>query len=422
MATAAAHRRNFGTVPTAVPAGESCNVLGWKVFKPGFWKGDYYSAADCKRTVDNFQKYSTGDEAYVKAKAKLGHDDEQRLANSLGLPNQGRIVDCRPTEDGGFEIDISGVPTATGQEINAGRLNDGSVELEWDVPDPSDPQKTIPGPVLTGVAFLGEEQPGVKGLPAPRATFSERTTGRRTRRIRFSEVDPMNRDDLIAQLKAKGIDVGADPALANLPDEALAALLKVAPAAAMTATPAQTVPPPAPGATMSDEEKKDKDDMAAKFADLEKKNADLSAQFNHLSAAFAEATKDKDDVKAAAAFAKDFQSARATQKRDRAVEIVEKACVEGRVLPAVKDHLIDDLCKLSDEKKDCFAEGVVKGKTPFTVECEKLLARPRDARFSANAKPLGNGVGGIDPVRRKELLGHAGELGRTIIRNETAKK
>lgn len=416
---AAAQRRKFGTAPTAVPAGDSCNVLGWKVFKPGFWKGNYYSAADCKRVVENFQKYSTGDEAYVKAKAKLGHDDEQRLANSLGLPNQGWITDCRPSEDGGFEIDIQGVPTATGQEINAGRLNDGSVELEWDVPDPSDPRKTIPGPVLTAIAFLGEEQPGVKGLPAPRATFSERTTGRRTRRIRFSEVDPMNRDDLIAQLKAKGIDIGANPALANLPDDALAALRQAVPAAAMTATP-PPVPPPATGAVMSDD--KDKDDMAAKFADLEKKNTEMAAQFAHLSAAFAEVTKDKDDVKAAAAFAKDFQSVRTQQKRERATEIVEKASIEGRILPAAKAHLINDLCLLSDERKDCFAEGATKGKTPFAVACDELLARQRDARFSANVKPLGNGSSGIDPVRRKELLGHTGELGRTIIRNETAKK
>lgn len=221
----------------------------------------------------------------------------------------------------------------------------------------------------------------------------------------------MDRDQLIAQLKAKGIDIGANPALANLPDDALAALLQSVPAAAMNAPPPPAVPPAA-GATMADDaDDKDKDDMSAKFDAL-------SAQFNHLSAAFAETQKDKDDVKQAAAFAKDFQSARAEQKRERATEIVTKACNEGRALPAAKDHLISDLCKLSDEKKDCFADGVAKGKTPFAAACEELLARPRDARFSASAKPLGT-ADAISQERRKELLGHT-QNGRAVLRREAA--
>ena len=113
--TTTAKRRSFGTAPVAVPAGESCRVLGWQVFKPGFHKKQYYSAEDCRRVVENFAKYSVGDEAPIKVKAKLGHDDEQRLANSLGYPNQGWVKECRPTPDGGFALDIDGVPVATGR-------------------------------------------------------------------------------------------------------------------------------------------------------------------------------------------------------------------------------------------------------------------------------------------------------------------
>jgi hypothetical protein len=388
---------------TAVPAGDSCRVLAWKVFKPGFHKGQYYSANECKRTVENFAKLSAGDDAYLKAKAKLGHDDEQRLANSIGMPSMGRITACRLTPDGGFEIDIEGVPVKIGEEINAGRINDGSVELNWDVPDPQDPTKFVDGPVLTAIAFLGEEKPGVKGLPSPKAVFSA-STRRTARRIRMSEVDPMNRDELIAQLKAKGVDVAADPALANLPDDALAALLKAMPAAAPAAGPA----------VMSDD--KDTDDMAKKYAELEKKNAEMAAKFAALEAGMDSLKKSEDEVKQAAKFAKDYRATVEDLKRQRAVKACEDACNSGRMLPAAKDQTVADLMKLSDDKAACFSEGANKGKTPFQAEIEAILARTPDARFSA-AKVSSTEVESVSVERRKQLLKHAGEAGRVAIAN-----
>jgi len=422
-----------GSGPKATPAGESYKITGWKVFKPGFWKGDYYSAADCKRVVENFQKYSTGEAPYIKPKTKLGHDDEQRLANSLGLPNQGPVVGCRLTEDGGFELDIDGVPVPTGKEIEAGRINDGSVELDWNVPDPTDPQKVIPGPVLMGIAFLGEEHPGVKGLPAPKVTKFSEPTNRQRRNIRFSEVSPMNRDELIAQLKAKGLDIGADPSLANLPDEALAALLKsmpapaapttpstVAPGANMSGTVADTNPTPATTNPNPDSMIPGKNQYSALMSQVE----ELKTQMNHMSAAFAEATKDKEETKMAVAMAKDYQAGIREQKKIKATTTVEKAIMEGRALPAAKNALINDLCLLSNEKKDCFAAGTANaGKTPFETACEELLKRPADRRFSANPNPLGSGNGDnqIDPSRRAKLLS-ATESGRTVLRREAAGK
>lgn len=415
------------TGPKATLAGESYRVDNWKVFKPGFHKGRYYSAADCKRIVDNYAKYSTGPEPYVKVKTKLGHDDEQRLANSMGMPNQGPVSNCRLTEDGGVELDIDNVPTFTGKEIEAGRINDGSVELQWDVPDPIDPRKIIPGPVLMGVAFLGEEHPGVKGLPSPKVTkFNDQPT-RHCRIIRFSEVDPMNRDELIAQLKSKGLDVGADPALANLPDDALAALLKSMPAPTSTSPP-RTV---APGANMSTADANptptttnpNPDSMIPNkqdYAALSKKFDDMQTQMNHLSAAFAEVAKDKDDTKMAVAMAKDYQAGIREQKTAKATQTVERAILEGRALPAAKSALISDLCLLSNEKKDCFAAGTANaGKTPFELACDELLKRPADRRFSANPNPLGSANTGIDPNRRAKLLSST-EAGRTVLRKEQA--
>lgn len=221
----------------------------------------------------------------------------------------------------------------------------------------------------------------------------------------------MNRDDLIAQLKAKGVDVSADPALANLPDEALAALLKAMPAAT-----------PAPAPTMPDG-KDDTDQfkaMMAKFADMEKKQEEMSAKFGHLNAAFADSCKDKDEVKAAAAFAKDYVAAQQDIKKSRATEVVAKAVSEGRALPVAKDYLIDDLCRLPDDKKSCFADGANKGKSPFAVACEELLKRPKDMRFNSEPNPLATGTQKMDESRRRELLSHAGEIGHSILRREKA--
>src|SRR3954468_9282354 len=89
------------TTATPVPAAGSCRVLGWKVFVPGYHKGRYYSAADCDRVVENFGRLSAGSDPYLKPKAKLGHDDEQIVALSLGFPNCGFITGCRKTPDGG---------------------------------------------------------------------------------------------------------------------------------------------------------------------------------------------------------------------------------------------------------------------------------------------------------------------------------
>jgi hypothetical protein len=46
----------------------------------------------------------------VKAKGKIGHDDEQSIAKSLGLPAAGRITACREVPGGGFAIDIENIP------------------------------------------------------------------------------------------------------------------------------------------------------------------------------------------------------------------------------------------------------------------------------------------------------------------------
>ena len=45
-----------------------------------------------------------------------------------------------------------------------------------------------------------------------------------------------------------------------------------------------------------------------------------------------------------------------------------------------------------------------------------------DRRFSAAPNPLPGGTDKMDAGRRAELLGHTGELGRNILRQEAGKK
>lgn len=178
--------------PTAAPAQTTpppatCNVLGWVVFGPGAHKDgkDFYSPAMCERIPANFARLK----GHTVPRAKIGHDQRQlvaeRLKKSLGFLSVGDVTGVRPVAGfpGYVEIDVRNVPTrAVGGEIAAGRLNSGSVELIPGILDPDDPAERIEGPILTGVSFLGEEQPAVRNFPrelrarsVPRATFDDGT-------------------------------------------------------------------------------------------------------------------------------------------------------------------------------------------------------------------------------------------------------
>lgn len=224
------------TVTPSLPA--VCRVRGWRVFGPGYHKGTLYTPDDCKRLAANYARLRE----VLPPSAKLGHDSQQRLKKSLGFLNLGTVVGVEADPHGNVSIDVDGVPTAVGAEGNAGRLNSGSVELLPKFADPDDPAREIPGPVLTGVAFLGEEQPAVKGFPPPVFEFEDGTPvppsldpapwlaaqaevaraalndppaapptvsvgGRQYTAtvICFSEMSPMNPEELKAKLEAAGL-------------------------------------------------------------------------------------------------------------------------------------------------------------------------------------------------------------------------
>lgn len=419
-----------GTAP------DTFRVANWRVFAPGFHKGRLYTPADCAATVRNFELLSAGENPTLRVKAKFGHDADQRIAQSLGVMNAGLVTACRAAPDGGFAIDVDGIPATlmipdaeTGEPVafdlkkafDDGNICDGSVELVWDAyPDPANPTQMLPGPVLEAVAFLGEERPGVKGLPRPVATFSDRTrSGPRRARVVFSEVDPMpTRDDILQQLQAANIDV-SDPQIAALPDEALYALLKQVTgdtfAAAMkakyAAVPANPDPktnaPPAadtkPAAKMGVSDPDNLDAVkgfAAKFDDLMDQMGKMTARLSSCEQAV-QATQDQ--AKMAAQFAADFHATAETQKKQLATETVDRAVREGRAMPHARDYLLADLLKLPNGRKDVFAAGHAQaGRTPFESACAALLARPVTHLFSDTADPTPD-ADDLTPFQRKAL-------------------
>jgi len=244
----------------------TCSVVDHPFFGPGVHKKKLYSDDDIRRMERAFARLSAGDSPHLTPKVGLGHDRDQEFAASLGFGNVGRVVAARRDPDGLLRLTLRDIPAEVGAEINARRLDGGSIEIDDSAPDPDDPAITIPGPILTGLALLGGEQPAVKGCPPPTAVFDDGTPVPASRSpakwlntaaevlaratpktpglkppglsaayapayaarrgfsvsIAFSEMFQMDRAGILDQLRQKGID---DPSLSGMSDAQLKALL-----------------------------------------------------------------------------------------------------------------------------------------------------------------------------------------------------
>jgi hypothetical protein len=434
--------RFFNSPPPPLEPGEqpeTFRIAGWKVFRPGYHKGRLFARLDCKHTVDNFQILSTGENPHLRPKAKFGHDTEERIKKSLGVPNVGTVSDCRfDPADGGFFIDIDNIPSRlmvpdaiTGEpvsfdlkaEFDRGGFNDGSVELEYGLPDPNDPAKKLPGPVLVGVAYLGEEQPAVKGLPAPVATFSAHSSGQlpeseyarrisntRARRTRvvFSEVEPMpTRDEILAKLKELNIDVG-DATIAGKTDDELFNMLKVlgddglkSAMAKKFAAESKPDPVPTPTPTIASDKPEDKEGFATKFSAF---MDDCTKRMGAMEQAVGDMQKLKPDLQAAAKFSQDYTAIVANQKRDTITLAVDAAVREGKLLPADREDKI--AAGMTKDNATKFSAGADAGKTPLEVWLAELAGRAPSFMFSETIDDSGKDAEGnavLSPAARKML-------------------
>lgn len=171
-----------GAADAATPDRQTCRVDAWPVFVNGLHKGENYPPGQLDRMVENFARLSGPDAEvrgvdggpWLEAPAKLGHNARQRAKASLGFPAFGRVTRVeRGSADGWLRLWLDEVPARVGGWINGRLLRSGSIELKDSVPDPRDPAKPIPGPILTGVGFLGEEPPAVPGGGKLRAVFAD---------------------------------------------------------------------------------------------------------------------------------------------------------------------------------------------------------------------------------------------------------
>ena len=405
-------------LPTPTPADDGSDtfeILSWRVFGPGYWKGDYYSPARVARVVANHRTLAAANPNHAP-RVKLGHDKQQRLAASLGLPNVGRVTDLRLMPDGWFEIDVRGIPKtvmASDADGNAvvydlhaavrdGQYDSGSVELTPRVRHPDRPTEWLED-VFDGIALLGEENPALRTVDRPRPTTANRSYSRDYREHRtdgtrtahaadpltrstadstpavffsqdYSETHPM-RDQWIQMVAEKLGLTPDDPSLTTATDEQLKAWADKFGTDDFAAGKkkmygAETVPTPAAGTGTA--QTTGQFDQAAFMSECAEMFSEMTDPLvKRLEAAEAAVT----DVK------KKGDDATTTAMMSEAVRVVDECVRTGRLMPRLKEQTLADLRKLTADTK-VFSDGADKGMTAFQASLRDLAGRQPDAMFS----------------------------------------
>jgi hypothetical protein len=418
--------------PPPNPNRGSCELRHWTVFAPGYWKGRLYAPADLARMAANYRTLR----AHLTPIVKLGHDVDQvlaqRLEQSLGFLNMGQVTNAGLNPDGSFWIDAKGIPIEVGAQINAGRINTGSVDLDPKAPQPSDPAKILVGPIFLAISLLGEEQPALKdvrlrmpqavfadGSPVPpatsaaawleamgeitRATFSALSGNRRAddhsrQTLCFSdycpspnpETKPVDPQALIAALKA-------------LPPEQLQALLQqvqgqmsaagVPDAPGATMPPAPTPPQPDPNQFTAFADDPDVPDWGkAMMSAFSNYTSNCTQRMGAMESAIGGL---KPTVEQAAAFSAEYQANVAKLRRSEVERDVQQAIVEGRLQYRDKHTFVD--AGLAKSTTATFSDGADKGKSHYEAWRDELLSRNPSFMFSEEVADGGHeGTSGRD--------------------------
>lgn len=436
-------------VPSLPTMPVTCKVPGVVSFTGGLRNGAIYTRADITELVDNFTKYSLGDDAYWKPYATVDHEETTQWAG-LSL---GDVVAARGVNVGGkpgLELDLERVPTPIGQLINSGQLR--AVSVEWFDQDlapfngPDD--KPILSKVLKCVTFIGSDSEASKGMPPPVAMFRDRPIPKPPAckfinpkpTIRFGD-SAMDRSAMLAALATFGVDTAA--VTDAVPDELLQALV--------TAFQAKVNPEPAQ--KMGD----GKCDMTQKMGDLgapaiaapalaapsaiagvppqsitlKFRDAVQTVRIDPnsgagLQALFAKAGADYDQLHADLAALQKTESHRVNAARDQRVAAFRdemtgntggKAAMTPVQFATIKPLL--ETCDSQTVRK--FADGKATGTHLEEVMAGLRLSFPAVKRFGDHLQdPLkGNSDAKMSPDRRRELLSKTPE-GEAVLRREKA--
>lgn len=452
----------------------SGSIDAWPVFKPGFWKGRYYTAQDCKDIVNNFQLLSTGERPYLRVKAKLGHDPGQKLAQalgfaagtggltdppgrakqSIGLPSCGNVTDCQLGPNNEVQIWVRNIPPGLMTEIKEKRIADGSVEIKRGLPNPKDPTQVLRGPVLEYIAFLGEETPGVRGLPIPSVQFSEDYQTIITNRhptttvecLKFSEFETVDKDAILAEL-AKYIDV-TDAIRAMDPDQLTAVLDSVqsqntmqkmgaycTPQKATMSDPASNAPAvtPVPATNPTDSTKPAVAPMANQTTDqmgemkrmfssmLSEATTPINDRLNGMEASSKAAMSAATGVQAkmgqAIKFSQEYAEHVHAQHKVAVTTVVKNAVSAGRLQPFDLDDFVAIGMGKSTSAK--FSDG--SPETQYEAWVKAMADRPVTAMFGEEVSVQAGDDGTNDPFIEQCLK--ASHQGRVVLaEREKAKK
>lgn len=206
------------------------------IFAAGKHRGKEYTTRDLDDMVKNYQKFSSGDSAKLRVPAVIGHDESQDWLASSSLPAAAWPTNLR--RDGKYlYADFEDIPAPVARLLRGKAYRTVSSEV-YDAPPEGIPGK---GKMLRRVALLGGDIPQVKGLgdiPAVEE-HSERFDPRNRVLLSlthikpcrtgtwqvFSEVIPVNREEMIAELAKHGMDTAV--LTDDVPDSALAEMLRI---------------------------------------------------------------------------------------------------------------------------------------------------------------------------------------------------
>src|SRR4051794_3652715 len=100
------------------------DLKGVEILRPGKWNGRDYTADELRSMVDAFHDLK---DVYAPP-GKLGHNKEQSLLASDGLPAAGWVKDLRMQDDR-LVADFAKVPAKLGELIEAGGYRTRSSEV-----------------------------------------------------------------------------------------------------------------------------------------------------------------------------------------------------------------------------------------------------------------------------------------------------
>ena len=144
----------------------------FEVLSAGTWNKRTFTCEDLAKIAANTMARLS----YLKPVLKIGHDDEQALAKSAGLPAMGWMKDIRLVEDK-LVATFAGIPEGLDKLLGkAWKRVSCELLFGW-----RDPETGKPLTVMSAVALLGEELPAVTNLADIAALYGEEWTAAQDR-------------------------------------------------------------------------------------------------------------------------------------------------------------------------------------------------------------------------------------------------